>query len=493
MHALRVPFRALAADASPGRAPRAARTRRGRWRALRPRHAPDRPGARPVRPGGRGLRRDRDAPAAPGGRRRRLPCTHPRVRVRSHLWASHVAADRGPRLRVLGARAAYVKHGLDVQAAQLQAGMRPGDEGFGDEPPDAWGALRAGEQSRPVPTEPGNYAGFYAGVAATLRDGTDPPVALDDGIHGLRVIEAAFAERRARAASCVSPARRPSVAGLSDAGESGRPARSSAVEAIASRPAGRPRGSGRPPPVQAGWRPGDLDRKGCSTMFDVAAAAVEAALAAGARYADARVMHRRTESMSARNGEIEDLTQRRGRPASAYGPWSARPGASSRCPTSTDAAAAPGRRSARPRSPRRAPPVPGPAVDAGARRRCVSGSWASRVRRVDPLSVPLAEKGDLLVGVTATMRARRRRPGRGRLPGLGHPQVVRLQRGPPHRPAHPGVRRGMTRHRDRRRRDPAPVLPGVSAASTAPAAGSWSRARPARHTPSGSPRRRRRC
>src|SRR5215471_20288528 len=43
--------------------------------------------------------------------------------------------------------------------------------------------------------------------------------------------------------------------------------------------------------------------------FDTASAAVEAAIAAGARYADARVMHRRTESMSARNGEIEDLSQ----------------------------------------------------------------------------------------------------------------------------------------------------------------------------------------
>src|SRR5436309_261056 len=45
------------------------------------------------------------------------------------------------------------------------------------------------------------------------------------------------------------------------------------------------------------------------TQFDVATAAVEAALAAGARYADARVMHRRYESMTALNGEIEELSQ----------------------------------------------------------------------------------------------------------------------------------------------------------------------------------------
>ena len=44
-------------------------------------------------------------------------------------------------------------------------------------------------------------------------------------------------------------------------------------------------------------------------MFDYAEAAVEAAIAAGARYADARVMDRRHESMAARNGEVEGLTQ----------------------------------------------------------------------------------------------------------------------------------------------------------------------------------------
>ena len=44
-------------------------------------------------------------------------------------------------------------------------------------------------------------------------------------------------------------------------------------------------------------------------MMDVAVAAVEAALAAGARYADARVMTISTESMHAQNGDIESLRQ----------------------------------------------------------------------------------------------------------------------------------------------------------------------------------------
>jgi scyllo-inositol 2-dehydrogenase (NADP+) len=42
--------------------------------------------------------------------------------VRSHLWMSAVAAQTGPRFRVLGSRAAYVKYGLDVQEELLRTG-----------------------------------------------------------------------------------------------------------------------------------------------------------------------------------------------------------------------------------------------------------------------------------------------------------------------------------------------------------------------------------
>ena len=51
--------------------------------------------------------------------------------VRSHLWASVLAADPGPRFRVLGDRAAFVKHGLDVQEEALRAGRSPTERGLG--------------------------------------------------------------------------------------------------------------------------------------------------------------------------------------------------------------------------------------------------------------------------------------------------------------------------------------------------------------------------
>src|ERR1700712_2507143 len=43
--------------------------------------------------------------------------------------------------------------------------------------------------------------------------------------------------------------------------------------------------------------------------YDAAQTAVQAALDAGATYADARVMHRRSESMTARNGEVDSVSQ----------------------------------------------------------------------------------------------------------------------------------------------------------------------------------------
>ena len=111
--------------------------------------------------------------------------------VRSHLFMSAVAPQLGPRLRVLGSRAGYTKHGLDVQEEALRGGGRPDAGRWGEEPPEAWGELGAGEERQRVPTEAGAYQRFYAGVAAALRTGAPPPVDPADAVAVLEVIEAA--------------------------------------------------------------------------------------------------------------------------------------------------------------------------------------------------------------------------------------------------------------------------------------------------------------
>jgi scyllo-inositol 2-dehydrogenase (NADP+) len=115
---------------------------------------------------------------------------HPQ-HVRSHLWASAVAAHLGPRFRVLGSQGAYVKEGLDGQEAALRAGATPADDGFGVEPPETHGHLDLGEGPHPIPTERGDYRRFYVELAAALRGEAPVPVAPGDAVAVLRILEAA--------------------------------------------------------------------------------------------------------------------------------------------------------------------------------------------------------------------------------------------------------------------------------------------------------------
>lgn len=117
--------------------------------------------------------------------------------VRSHLWASLLAAQEGPRFRVLGNRAAYTKVTSDPQEAALRRGESPNTDDWGADPAEHYGLLGMGAGARPIPTERGDYRWFYAGVARSLRDGAPPPVDPGDAIATLEIIEKAmrFAKR----------------------------------------------------------------------------------------------------------------------------------------------------------------------------------------------------------------------------------------------------------------------------------------------------------
>lgn len=111
--------------------------------------------------------------------------------TRSHLWMSKVAAQRGPRFRVLGERAAFTKYGLDGQEPAMAAGGVPGSPGWGQEPPERWGLVGEEGTARPVATEAGCYLQFYEAVAAAVRDGAQVPVDPEDAAAALDIIEAA--------------------------------------------------------------------------------------------------------------------------------------------------------------------------------------------------------------------------------------------------------------------------------------------------------------
>lgn len=111
--------------------------------------------------------------------------------VRSHLWTSCLAAQAGPRMRVMGDRAAFVKQKGDGQEAALRAGGRPGGPGWGEEPPEHWEILGDGVTQRTIKSEPGAYQTFYAQMVLALRDGAPLPVDPADVVAGLEIIEAA--------------------------------------------------------------------------------------------------------------------------------------------------------------------------------------------------------------------------------------------------------------------------------------------------------------
>ncbi|MEU5833344.1 Gfo/Idh/MocA family oxidoreductase [Streptomyces diacarni] len=119
--------------------------------------------------------------------------------VHSHLWMSATASRLGPRFRVLGSRAGYVKYGLDPQENALREGARPAEGApWGVEPQDAWGTLGALEDTRAVPTLDGDYPAFYDAIATALREGTPPPVTAHEAAAALQVLETARSFTRAR-------------------------------------------------------------------------------------------------------------------------------------------------------------------------------------------------------------------------------------------------------------------------------------------------------
>ena len=113
--------------------------------------------------------------------------------VRSHLTMSRVAGQSGPRLRALGSKSAYSVYGLDNQEPALKNYEWPGSEGFGVTPESEWGTLGIEGSLERVPTERGNYAGFYEGLASSILDGAPLPVDPRDALEVVRIIERAHA------------------------------------------------------------------------------------------------------------------------------------------------------------------------------------------------------------------------------------------------------------------------------------------------------------
>ena len=137
-------------------------------------------------------------------------------------------------------------------------------------------------------------------------------------------------------------------------------------------------------------------------MFDYAQAAVEGALAAGASYADARVVIATTESIDVQNQVVESLDHTESAGVGVRALIGSSWGFYATADLTTVAAGAAGAMAAR--IAQASATVPGPPAGPGRRargHRRVRHTPTTRTR----LAVPLSEKVDLLVDVTRTMQA----------------------------------------------------------------------------------------
>jgi scyllo-inositol 2-dehydrogenase (NADP+) len=127
--------------------------------------------------------------------------------VHSRLWTSLMATRPGPRMRLRGTGGEFIKDDLDPQEVQLLAGERPGDPGFGDDPPERWGRLYTSDGSiETVPTMRGDYSRFYELLREAVQGRGERPVDPLDSLRGLRVLGAAERSARSGAVEAVTEA-----------------------------------------------------------------------------------------------------------------------------------------------------------------------------------------------------------------------------------------------------------------------------------------------
>jgi predicted dehydrogenase len=156
------------------------------------------------------VRRERDAAATDDA----FDITLHYPSLRAHLRATMLASRPGPHYVVHGTRASYVKFGLDPQEDALKRGERPqNSDDWGREPASAWGTLTIGAigvdsgrgipahpaEERKVPTEPGNYRGYYENIRDAILGRAPLAVTPTAALRTMRIIQLAeksSAERR---------------------------------------------------------------------------------------------------------------------------------------------------------------------------------------------------------------------------------------------------------------------------------------------------------
>jgi scyllo-inositol 2-dehydrogenase (NADP+) len=126
-----------------------------------------------------------------------------RAGLRAMLRARIVAFAPGPHFLIHGTKGSFVKYGMDPQEGRLRGESMPRglDWGadWGVEAEELWGTLSlVGEQGRKIPTERGDYRGFYANVRDAIEKKVPLEVTPDQALRTMRAIVLAHKSSRER-------------------------------------------------------------------------------------------------------------------------------------------------------------------------------------------------------------------------------------------------------------------------------------------------------
>lgn len=107
------------------------------------------------------------------------------------LTAGCLVASETPRFTVHGTLGGFTKFGMDTQEDSLKRGEIPGSSGWGHDPRSGtMVTLQAGGlETRQVPNIPGNYLAYYEGIRDAITAGAANPVAPEDGLAVIKVLE----------------------------------------------------------------------------------------------------------------------------------------------------------------------------------------------------------------------------------------------------------------------------------------------------------------
>ncbi len=127
---------------------------------------------------------------------------YPKLRVR--LKSGYFIREALPGYMIYGKKGTFLKSKADPQEDQLVAGMKLTDPYYGIEPETEQGLLHTEKDGKvireKVPTEKGDFMGYYDGLHKALTQNQALPVTVDEGINVIRIIEASYASNKERRA-----------------------------------------------------------------------------------------------------------------------------------------------------------------------------------------------------------------------------------------------------------------------------------------------------